>query len=184
MAERRQRPVRLKELARKRSFLTTTNTNPTPVSPAVRRVNANWKGLTNTLSGLFCASLNFIDDTITIEPKLSFRQEGLYNVHSQSPSSAQKTFNADSNSTNAPPKRLRYGSLPHENVCTENLTPWIKLLPCKSKAGIASLLKSHKLFDTRFYSMAIHIRPVCEVTPFYVLDHCDFTGRNDRQHSN
>ncbi|KAF9984000.1 hypothetical protein BGZ75_004425 [Mortierella antarctica] len=126
------------------------------------QVNANWKGLTNTLSGLFCASLNFIDDTITIEPKLSFRHEGLYNVHSHSPSSTQQTFSADSNSTNASPKRLRYGSLPHENVCTENLTPWIKLLPCKSKAGIASLLKSHKLFDTRFYSMAIHIRPVCE----------------------
>ncbi|KAF9958427.1 hypothetical protein BGZ70_009197 [Mortierella alpina] len=126
------------------------------------RVKANWKGLTNTLSGLFCASLNFIDDTITIEPKLSFRHEGLYNVHSQSSPSAQQSFNTDTNSTTASPKRLRYGSLPHENVCTENLTPWIKLLPCKSKAGIASLLKSHKLFDTRFYSMAIHIRPVCE----------------------
>jgi len=119
------------------------------------RTDANWKALTNTLSGLFCASLNFIDDTITVEPKLSFRNEGLYNVHSASPD------NRD-NST-APPKKLRYGSLPHENVCTENLTPWIKLLPCKSKAGIASLLKSHKLFDSRFYSMAIHVRPVCEV---------------------
>ncbi|KAG0040630.1 hypothetical protein BGZ82_000588 [Podila clonocystis] len=119
-----------------------------------RQTDANWKALTNTLSGLFCASLNFIDDTITVEPKLSFRNEGPYNVHAASPD------NKD-NST-APPRKLRYGSLPHENVCTENLTPWIKLLPCKSKAGIASLLKSHKLFDSRFYSMAIHVRPVCE----------------------
>ncbi|KAF8939595.1 hypothetical protein BGZ58_009201 [Dissophora ornata] len=114
-----------------------------------QQTDANWKGLTNTLSGLFCASLNFIDETISIEPKMSFRNEGLYNVHSRT------------NSTSGP-QRLRYGSLPHENVCTENLTPWIKLLPCKSKAGIASLLKSHKLFDTRFYSMAVHVRPVCE----------------------
>ncbi|KAG0198227.1 hypothetical protein BGX28_008325 [Mortierella sp. GBA30] len=126
-----------------------------------KQTNANWKGLTNTLSGLFCASLNFIDDTITVEPKLSFRNEGLYNVHAQSPSPAPGSTRAH-NSTDTLARRLRYGSLPHENVCTENLTPWIKLLPCKSKAGIASLLKSHKLFDTRFYSMAIHIRPVCE----------------------
>ncbi|KAF9356591.1 hypothetical protein BGX26_005050 [Mortierella sp. AD094] len=118
-----------------------------------QQTNANWKGLTNTLSGLFCASLNFIDDTISIEPKMSFRNEGLYNVHSVYDA-------ATTNST--PPRKLRYGSLPHENVCTENLTPWIKLLPCKSKAGIASLLKSHKLFDSRFYSMAVHVRPVCE----------------------
>ncbi|KAG0363689.1 GPI transamidase component PIG-T [Gamsiella multidivaricata] len=116
-----------------------------------QQTDANWKGLTNTLSGLFCASLNFIDDTISIEPKLSFRNEGLYNVHSRSNSSSSEV-----------PKKLRYGSLPHENVCTENLTPWIKLLPCKSKAGIATLLKSHKLFDTRFYSMAVHVRLVCE----------------------
>ncbi|KAF9186504.1 hypothetical protein BGZ50_002436 [Haplosporangium sp. Z 11] len=122
-----------------------------------KQTDTNWKGLTNTLSGLFCASLNFIDDTITIEPKLSFRNEGLYNVHA-SPFSATK--NNTKSGTN--PRKLRYGSLPHENVCTENLTPWIKLLPCKNKSGIASLLKSHKLFDTRFYSMAIHVRPVCE----------------------
>ncbi|KAF9585323.1 hypothetical protein BGW38_002888 [Lunasporangiospora selenospora] len=122
-----------------------------------KQVNANWKGLTNSLAGLFCASLNFIDDTITIEPKLSFRHEGLYNVHSATPPTSQKNSTSGSAS-----QKLRYGSLPHENVCTENLTPWIKLLPCKSKAGIASLLKSHKLFDTRFYSMAIHVRPVCE----------------------
>jgi hypothetical protein len=31
--------------------------------------------------------------------------------------------------------RLRYGTLPRENVCTENLTPWLKLLPCRSQAG-------------------------------------------------
>lgn len=126
------------------------------------RTDEHWKGLTNTLSGLFCASLNFIDDTITTEPKLSFRNEGLYNTHSVPPTS-------HNNNNSTIPRRLRYGSLPHENVCTENLTPWIKLLPCKSKAGIASLLKSHKLFDTRFYSMAVHVRSVCEVWQLYSL---------------
>ncbi|KAG0048704.1 hypothetical protein BGZ83_006392 [Gryganskiella cystojenkinii] len=122
------------------------------------QTETNWKGLTNTLSGLFCASLNFIDDTITTEPKMSFRNEGLYNVHSDEFSRR----NNYTSSSNQHARKLRYGSLPHENVCTENLTPWIKLLPCKTKAGIASLLKSHKLFDSRFYSMSIHVRPVCE----------------------
>lgn len=30
-----------------------------------------------------------------------------------------------------PSSRLRYGALPREVVCTENLTPWHKLLPCR-----------------------------------------------------
>lgn len=56
---------------------------------------------------------------------------------------------------------LLHGVLPHEVVCTENLTPFLKLLPCKGKAGIASLLDGHKLFDASFQSMAIDIRPIC-----------------------
>lgn len=57
--------------------------------------------------------------------------------------------------------RLLHGVLPHEVVCTENLTPFLKLLPCKGKAGISSLLDGHKLFDASWQSMAIDVRPVC-----------------------
>jgi GPI-anchor transamidase subunit T len=57
--------------------------------------------------------------------------------------------------------RLLHGVLPKEVVCTENLTPFLKLLPCKGKAGIASLLDGHKLFDASWQSMAIDVRPVC-----------------------
>jgi phosphatidylinositol glycan class T len=46
-------------------------------------------------------------------------------------------------------------------VCTENLTPFLKLLPCKGKAGVATLLDGHKLFDASWQTMAIDIRPVC-----------------------
>ena len=60
-----------------------------------------------------------------------------------------------------PNMRLLHGVLPHEVVCTENLTPFLKLLPCKGKAGISSLLDGHKLFDSSFQSMAIDVRPVC-----------------------
>lgn len=55
---------------------------------------------------------------------------------------------------------LLHGTLPREVVCTENLTPFLKLLPCKGKAGISSLLDGHKLFDASWQSMSIDVRPV------------------------
>jgi GPI-anchor transamidase subunit T len=101
-----------------------------------------WTILTQSLSGLFCASLNFIDSTRTTRPVRSFSSEG------------------DHRSLDGR-LRLLHGVLPGEVVCTENLTPFLKLLPCKGKAGIASLLDGHKVFDASWQSMSIDIRPVC-----------------------
>jgi phosphatidylinositol glycan class T len=56
---------------------------------------------------------------------------------------------------------LLHGTLPGEVVCTENLTPFIKLLPCKGKAGISSLFDGHKLFDASWQSMSLDVHPVC-----------------------
>lgn len=56
------------------------------------------------------------------------------------------------------PHSLRYAAIPSENVCTENLTPFVKLLPCKAQAGIASLLNPHKLFDADWHGMSITVR--------------------------
>ncbi|KAB5546424.1 hypothetical protein PHYPO_G00071870 [Pangasianodon hypophthalmus] len=108
----------------------------------VQNVDENWKELTNVLSGIFCASLNFIDSTNTVEPSASFKPLGLGNVTDH--------------------RFLRYATLPREIVCTENLTPWKKLLPCGSKAGLAVLMKSEKLFHSSFHSQAVHIRPICK----------------------
>ena len=55
---------------------------------------------------------------------------------------------------------LLHGTLPREVVCTENLTPFLKLLPCKGKAGISSLLDGHKLFDANWQSMSIDVAPI------------------------
>lgn len=88
--------------------------------------------------------MNFIDQTKTIRPVISFDPEGDHastsNLH------------------------LLHGILPHEVVCTENLTPFLKLLPCKGKAGISSLLDGHKLFDAAFQTMAIDVRPVSDTS--------------------
>lgn len=108
------------------------------------RADRKWLTLTNALSGLFCASLNFIDGTRTTRPVMSFQPEG-------NPSAGAASSNL----------HLLHGTLPKEVVCTENLTPFLKLLPCKGKAGIASLLDGHKLFDSSWQSMAIDIKQVC-----------------------
>lgn len=113
----------------------TTNRNP--------RADRRWLTLTNALSGLFCASLNFIDSTRTTRPVMSFHPEG------------------DHPNTTITDMHLLHGVLPREVVCTENLTPFLKLLPCKGKAGISSLLDGHKLFDASWQSMAIDVRPLC-----------------------
>ncbi|KAI3987620.1 hypothetical protein MKX01_007086 [Papaver californicum] len=72
------------------------------------QVDANWKNLTQTLSGLFCAS-------------------------------------------------LRYGALPREAVCTENLTPWMKLLPCRDKAGLASILDRPSIYKGFYHSQRLRL---------------------------
>ncbi|XP_061638832.1 GPI transamidase component PIG-T isoform X1 [Phyllopteryx taeniolatus] len=116
---------------------------------SVTDVDGTWSELTNVLSGIFCASLNFIDSTNSIQPSASFKPLGIGNVTDH--------------------RFLRYATLPREIVCTENLTPWKKLLPCGSKAGLAVLLKSEKLFHSSFHSQAVHIRPMCQDT------HCTTT---------
>ncbi|KAL0075685.1 GPI transamidase GPI16 [Phycomyces blakesleeanus] len=136
------------------------------------KIDANWRSLTNVLSGLFCASLNFIDDTLTTQPRMSFLPEPL----------------SQSDRENS---QLRYGALPHENVCTENLTPWIKMLPCKAKSGIAVLLNAHKIYNSNFHAMGIVARSMCRdeacservlelrQTVTSVLDPVRDTGRRD-----
>ncbi|XP_050442857.1 GPI transamidase component PIG-T [Adelges cooleyi] len=56
----------------------------------------------------------------------------------------------------------RYSNLPRENVCTENLTPWKKLLPCDSSRGLSSLLNSGRVHNANYHSLGIHFRPICD----------------------
>ncbi|KAJ3555610.1 hypothetical protein NM688_g2479 [Phlebia brevispora] len=104
-------------------------------------VDERWTGLRNALAGLFCASLGSLDDQRTTSPTLTFRPEGHLPQHNYS-------------------YQLRHATLPSEHVCTENLTPFLKLLPCKSLSGIASLLNPHRLFDADWHGLGIHVRYV------------------------
>lgn len=120
--------------------------------------------MTSQLSGEFCASLNFIDKAASVQPRFSFRPEGVVAKDSLKNNSAF------------------YASLSHESVCTENLTPWKKLLPCFAKSGLASLLNAVHLFNTNYMSIALDLRPVCRVrfpivTSISSLILNKFTGR-------
>lgn len=110
-----------------------------------RNVDQTWTELINVLSGMFCASLNFMDSTATVAPRFSFRPEGV----------------STERSTQRPEKLLRYSALPRENVCTENLTPWKKLLPCSSRAGLGTLFNAARLYDSTYHSLALHYKPLC-----------------------
>ncbi|XP_076760886.1 phosphatidylinositol glycan anchor biosynthesis class T isoform X1 [Xylocopa sonorina] len=111
----------------------------------VDNVDDEWKGLTNALAGLFCASLNFVNPSNSISPEFTFRPMGV----------VEHSVNSS---------YLRYTSLPREIVCTENLTPFKKLLPCNSKKGLASLLNSAYIHDTNYHSIGVHFRVICSNT--------------------
>jgi GPI-anchor transamidase subunit T len=105
-------------------------------------INQQWIELSEALSGLLCASFSFVEETNTFSPKYSFR-----------PSS---TASLGSNSS-----YFRYSVLPNEVVCTENLTPWKKLLPCDSREGLLSLLNAQQIYSTNYHSLGIHLRRLC-----------------------
>ncbi|VDC07906.1 unnamed protein product [Peniophora sp. CBMAI 1063] len=105
-----------------------------------KSIDERWKGTQNALAGLFCASLGSMDAQRTTTPTRAFPPAGAL------PS-------LPSNASYA----LRHAHLPSENVCTENLTPFLKLLPCPANAGIASLLNPHKLFDADWHGLGINV---------------------------
>lgn len=53
------------------------------------------------------------------------------------------------------------GVLPREHVCTENLTPFFKLLPCKNEAGLAALLHPESVFDVAYHAMHTYVSVRC-----------------------
>ena len=95
-----------------------------------------------------------MNNQASIEPKFSIKPSG----HVLFSSSSSKSLN----------KRMKYATLPSEVVCTENLTPWIKLLPCGKYKGLAQLLTNpSKLFDSSYNSIGIHFKHICLVRNNY-----------------
>ncbi|KAI8903833.1 GPI transamidase component PIG-T, partial [Gorgonomyces haynaldii] len=108
-----------------------TEAHPQGAQLLAKLPKQHWEGLTNALSGLFCASLVYMDESVT--------------------SDFESTFDP----------AFRYAALSRETVCTENLTPWAKQLPCQLKAGLASLLNAYKIFDGNYQSLGLHYSKPC-----------------------
>lgn len=100
-------------------------------------VHSSWGALAHGLSGTFCGSLNFLDSAEHI---------------------SQPAFVFQSSST--PRTGWTYGALPREAVCTENLTPWLRLLPCRGAAGLAALLHGPTVFSSPFTSLAASLTAI------------------------
>lgn len=113
------------------------------------QIDTQWKELCGTLSGLLCASLNFIDNSNTVQPEFSFRPTFSPGI---------SVIGSTTTSLNNSNYQIRYASLSREIVCTENLTPWKKLLPCHLHEGLGSLLNSGYIHTTNYHSIGLHVR--------------------------
>ncbi|CAF1905194.1 unnamed protein product [Rotaria magnacalcarata] len=118
-------------------------------------VTSRWKSFVHELGGLLCASLNFLDSNVsTSSPNYSFRPQSILPI-------SQTSYQDNS--------FLRYAVLPREIVCTENLTPWKKLLPCvaggSNHKGLAGLLdNAPKLYNSVYHSLRMDLRQICTNT--------------------
>ncbi|GLJ51684.1 hypothetical protein SUGI_1098370 [Cryptomeria japonica] len=118
------------------------------------QVDETWKKLTHALSGLFCASVNFLESSAAYaSPEWTFRSDLINNTSEMQ--DVKHTTSSDSIKVSS--SRLRYGALPREAVCTENLTPWLKLLPCRDKAGIAALFDRPSIYRGFYHSQRLRV---------------------------
>ncbi|KAJ7554231.1 hypothetical protein O6H91_06G132200 [Diphasiastrum complanatum] len=150
-------------------------------------VDATWGNLTHALSGLFCASINFLESSTSVaEPSFSFKLDEHWiegNDTCDSNLGTEKSMNCKQKkhfkewqnaasitfteggkisrgtlSSNRQLGQLRYGALPREAVCTENLTPWLKLLPCRDKSGLTTLLDRSIVYNGFYHSLRLNIK--------------------------
>ncbi|CAB4321557.1 unnamed protein product [Prunus armeniaca] len=97
----------------------------------LEQVDESGKNVIHALSGLFCASINFLESSTSyLAPEWGYRPT---------------------------PGSLRYGTLPREAVCSENLTPWLKLLPCRDKAGISALMDRPSIYKGFYHSQRLRL---------------------------
>jgi len=94
-----------------------------------------WKFLISALSGSLCASFEGMDpdhdsSAWVVPAEVPWTEAG---------------------------QQLRFATLPYEPVCTENLTPWLKLLPCGHHRGLAALLAPIAVAESPFVSLALAI---------------------------
>ncbi|CAM9549988.1 unnamed protein product, partial [Phaeothamnion confervicola] len=123
-----------------------------------------WAGLMQALSGLYCGSLGILDDDRIYEPRLP--PFGVPAGGAAANDFDTWTLPGGGGSGEAIGSGIAaatalvslHGSLPREAVCTENLMPLLRLLPCRSHAGLAELLHPTRLFAGPYYAFGTAVR--------------------------
>lgn len=95
------------------------------------------KAFLSAIGGLFCSSLNHGYKQLTKLPPMCspHHDDTSTSSLSSSPSSTPPSSSSPSpSSSNC--RSLSYFHLLREPVCTENLTPWLRMLPCRNVYGL------------------------------------------------
>lgn len=113
-----------------------------------------WTGVTNAVAGVFCSSLS------TLAPGSMHYRPALRETWSAiaPPASAQDIVQDLESSASAAGRRrgvVVYGALSQEAVCTENLTGFTKLLPCRDRAGVGRLLDPAVVLSSPFHALEL-----------------------------
>ncbi|KAG6574377.1 GPI transamidase component [Phytophthora cinnamomi] len=103
-------------------------------------VQQRWRGITSELGGIFSASLNQMDETVVT---------GLL------PGSTPEELGAFPSTSTDPALVFLHGSLAREELCTENLTPWLKMLPCRAVSGLGALIDPINALSGEYLSLSL-----------------------------
>ena len=123
-----------------RATFTPLNATMTAASvDADSRTARRWSDLTHALSGIFGASLHQMaaQGATTLWGGIATPEQQMDPAFFCPSASSRPSSHSSPSSA-----RSLLAWLPKEPVCTENLTPWLKLLPCRDEAGLAQLLGS------------------------------------------
>ncbi|GFR40102.1 hypothetical protein Agub_g654, partial [Astrephomene gubernaculifera] len=135
-----------------------------------RQLEAHWSALVQALSGLSCASLGLLRQPERVLAGGHMRlaellqrgggQQGGQAAEAGAGAGGTAGAVGAAHSSNASAsagasRRLR-ALLPREALCTENLTPWLRLLPCRDQAGLAALLRHRPtVFGADYVSLGL-----------------------------
>lgn len=111
----------------------------------------------NVLAGAYCARVNLM---VSAHPNTC--EAGAIETLSSTGWTLRAASEGGASAGGASGTRFAYATLPREGVCTENLSPWIKSLPCRARAGLATLINPRRVFESRYHALGVELRQVCD----------------------
>lgn len=106
-----------------------------------RETEEKWVGFLNALSGLFCSSLNRMEASSTsAHPAATSPFAHPHTAASRASPLHTAPLHTSRATDGRPPTHThthtRYGFLPRESMCSENIQPWLQLLPTRDQVSL------------------------------------------------